>query len=82
MLPDVLSDQILRGQQTIYHLGLAGPPPRRVIFRKGKSGGEWEGWGSAGQRAEVSIFYILYFNTFIYAMEIKRGQRDTKRKYY
>ena len=42
------------------------------------------GVGPAGQRAEVSIFYILYFyilycNIFIYAIKIERGQRNTKR---
>ena len=60
MLPEVLADRLLQGQKAIHHLELAGPPSRRVMFRKGKSPGGWEGWRPAGQMAEVSIFYILY----------------------
>ena len=82
VLPEVLADRLLRGQKAIRHLELAGPPSRRVMFRKGNSRGGWEGWGPAGQRAEVSMFGILYFYIFIYAMEIERGQRDTKRRHY
>ena len=62
-----------QGKKAIHHLELAGPLTRRVMFRKGKS----RGGVPAGQRAEVSIFYIQYFNIYIFAMEIKRGQRDT-----
>ena len=50
------------------------------MFCKGKSRGGWEGLGPAGQRAEVSIFYIIYFYIFSHAMEIERGQKNTKRR--
>ena len=82
MLPEILADRLLQDPKATHHLELAGPPSRRIMFRKGKSRGGWEGWGRAGQRAEVSFFYILYFNIFIYAMIIERGQRDSKRKHY
>ena len=61
MLPEVLADRLLQSQKAIHHLELASLPPRRVMFRKGKSRGGWEGWGPAGQRAEESIFYIFIF---------------------
>ena len=79
MLPKVLADRLFQGQKAIHHLELAGPPSRRVMFRKGKRRGGWEGWRPAGQRAKASIFDTLYF---IHGMEIERGQRDTKRKHY
>ena len=60
MSPEVLADRLLQGQKAIHHLELAGPPSRRVMFRKGGGRGGWEGWGPAGQRAVVSIFDILY----------------------
>ena len=82
MLPEVLADRLLQGQKAIHHFELAGPPSRRVMLHKGKSSGGWEEWGTAGQRAEVSIFYILFFYFFIYAIKIERGKRDTKRKPY
>ena len=56
VLPEVLADRLLQGQKVIHHVELAGPSFCRVIFRKGNSRGGWEGWGPAGQRAEVSIF--------------------------
>ena len=58
MLSKVLADRLLQGQKAIHHLELAGPPSRRVMFRKGKSRGGWEGWAPMGQRAEVPICYI------------------------
>ena len=61
VLPEVLADRLLQGQKAIHHLKLAGPPSRRVEFRKGERRAGWEGWGPAGQRAEVSIFYIFIF---------------------
>ena len=61
MLPEVLADGLLQGQKAIYHIELADPPSRGVMFRKGKSRGGWEGWGPVGQRAEVSVFYIFIF---------------------
>ena len=82
MLPEKLADRLLQGQKAIHHLELTAPPSRRVMFRKGKSRRGWEGWGPAGQRAEVTIFYIQYFYIFICAWEIERGQRDTKHKHY
>ena len=36
-----------------------------------------QSWGAAGQRAKVSVFYILYFDVFIYVMEIERDQKGT-----
>ena len=82
VLPEVLADRFLQGQKAIRHLGLASLPSRRIMFRKEKSRGGWEGWGPADQKGEVSIFFFKYFNIFFYAMEIERGQRDTKRKHY
>ena len=82
VLPEVLADRLLQGQKAIHHLELAGPPSHRVMFRKGNSRERWEGWGPAGQRAEMSIFLYLYFHIFIDAMEIERGQRNTKRMHY
>ena len=61
VLPEVLAGRLLQGQKAIHHLERAGPPSRRVMFRKGKRRGGWEGWGPAGQRAEVSVFYISIF---------------------
>ena len=82
VLPEVVADRLLQGQKAIDHLELAGQPFRRVMFRQGNSRGGCEGRGLAGQRAEGSIFYILYFYIYFYAMEIEQGQRDTKRKHY
>ena len=82
VLPEVFADRLLEGQKAIHHLELADPPSLWVMFREGNSRGGWEGRGPAGQRVEVSIFYILYFYIFIYTMDIERGQRDTKRKHY
>ena len=59
MLPEVLAERLLQGQKAIHHLELTSPPSRRVMFRKRKSRGGWEGWGPSGQRVEVSIFYIF-----------------------
>ena len=82
MLPEVLADRLLQSQKAIHNLKLAGPPSHWFMFLKGKRHGVWEGWGPAGQKAEMSIFGILYFYIFIYAMEVERGQRDTERKHY
>ena len=60
---EVLIDRLLQGQKAIHHLELAGPPSRRVMFRKGENCGGREGWGPTEQRAEVSIFI---FDIFIF----------------
>ena len=56
VLPELLADRVLQGQKAIHHhIELAGLPSRRVIFHEE----EETSWGPAGQRAEVSNYYIL-----------------------
>ena len=80
MLPEVLAGRLFQSQKAMHHLELAGPPSHRVMHRKGKSRGVWEGWAPVEQRAEVSLFYVRLF--YLCDGNRTRPQRDTKRKHY
>ena len=86
VLPEVLADRLLQGQEATHHLKLAGPPSRRVMFRKEDRGQSWGvgGVGAGGAEdggVDFSIPDISIFLFMRWKSNEAKGTPDVKHYY-